>query len=100
MVTKETNGRPANKLEHSDEDGSLEEESKTMESFLANKSTKATHDIHTVTWCMTTADLSQQQLTVAGVLVNVILVFRQLRLIDSEDNHCWLLEACQLYQYT
>jgi hypothetical protein len=68
MVTKETNGRPANKLEHSDEDGSLEEESKTMESFLANKSTKATHDIHTVTWCMTTADLSQQQLTVAGVL--------------------------------
>jgi hypothetical protein len=32
--------------------------------------------------------------------MNVILVFRQLRLIDSEDNHCWLLEACQLYQYT
>ena len=68
MVTKETNGRPVNKLEHNDEDGSLEEESKTMESFLANKSTKETHHIHTLKWGMAAADVSQQQLTVPEVL--------------------------------
>jgi hypothetical protein len=39
MVIKETKGRPVNKLEHNDEDF-LEEKSKTMESFLAEKSTK------------------------------------------------------------
>ena len=104
MITKETKGRPVNKLEHSDENGSLEEESKSMESFLAEKSTKATHHIHTLKWGMTAADLSQQQLTVPEVLdldnMDVILVIRQLRSIDSEDNHCWLREACQLYQYT
>jgi hypothetical protein len=39
-----------------------------MESFLAEKSTKATHHIHTLKWGMTAADLSQKQLTVPEVL--------------------------------